>query len=129
MKMASASKVKLERIGALAEEASELRAMLAHVDEKVAFLASHHAELGAKKKTFEVKLGEARQMGRETAAQHFLAEISLLGSVMGDNNQKIKDMQREAYFISLERKRKVGTVQKLKLEVEESKRRAALQKK
>ena len=41
----------------------------------------------------------------------------------------MKDLQRESYFINLERKRKLGTAQKLKDEMEEAKRRAVLQKK
>ena len=41
----------------------------------------------------------------------------------------MKDLQRESYFINLERKRKLGTAQKLKDEMEDAKRRAVLQKK
>ena len=47
---------------------------------------------------------------------------------MADNSAKIKDLQRESYFINLERKRKVGTIHKLKEEIEDAKRRASLQK-
>ena len=41
---------------------------------------------------------------------------------------QIKNLQREAYFISLERKRKLGVRQKLKDEIDEEKKRALLTK-
>ena len=41
---------------------------------------------------------------------------------------QIKNLQREAYFISLERKRKLGVRQKLKDEIDEEKKRALLKK-
>lgn len=50
-------------------------------------------------------------------------------AVVLENSGKVKDLQRESYFINLERKRKLGTAQKLKEEIEDDKRRAALQKK
>jgi hypothetical protein len=51
------------------------------------------------------------------------------GAVVIDNSTKMKDLQRESYFINLERKRKLGTAQKLREELEDDKRRASLQKK
>lgn len=57
------------------------------------------------------------------------AQLSVNAAVVTDNAAKMKDLQRESYFINLERKRKLGTAHKLREELEEDKRRAALQKK
>ncbi|MEY3876979.1 MAG: hypothetical protein RLZZ191_662, partial [Pseudomonadota bacterium] len=45
---------------------------------------------------------------------------------MQDINTKIKELQRQSYFISLERKRKRRVVQQLTDELNDEKRRAAL---
>ena len=49
-------------------------------------------------------------------------------AMIQQNTAQIKDLQRESYFITLERKRKVGTCQKLKTEIEENKRRVKMQR-
>jgi histone acetyltransferase (RNA polymerase elongator complex component) len=41
---------------------------------------------------------------------------------------QIKDLQRESYFIEHERKRKVGVMQKIKDELQETKKRELLKK-
>lgn len=56
-------------------------------------------------------------------------QITVNAAIVTDNAAKMKDLQRESYFINLERKRKLGTAQKLKDEMEDAKRRAVLQKK
>lgn len=56
-------------------------------------------------------------------------QISVNTAVVLENSGKVKDLQRESYFINQERVRKLGTAQKLKEEIEEEKRRAILQKK
>jgi histone acetyltransferase (RNA polymerase elongator complex component) len=43
-------------------------------------------------------------------------------------NLQIKDLQRESYFIEHERKRKVGVMQKIKDELQETKKRELLKK-
>ena len=48
-------------------------------------------------------------IGKEVAAQHVAAEISVNAALILENSTKIKDLQREVYFISLEKKRKLGT--------------------
>ena len=58
----------------------------------------------------------------------FPLQISVNTAVVMENSGKVKDLQRESYFINLERKRKLGTVQKMKEDIEEAKRRASLQK-
>ena len=55
-------------------------------------------------------------------------QLLLNAALVTDNAAQIKDLQRESYFINLERKRKLGTVQKMKEEIEINKRRAMLQK-
>ena len=48
---------------------------------------------------------------------------------MQDINLQVKEMQREIYFLTLERKRKVGVMKKLKHEIEEEARKNDLRKK
>lgn len=57
------------------------------------------------------------------------SQISVNIAELQENQAKIKDLQRENYFIGLERKRKLGVMQKLKNEIAEAKRKAQLQKK
>jgi hypothetical protein len=56
-------------------------------------------------------------------------QISLNTAMIQENNAKIKDLQRESYFINLERKRKLGTAQQISQQLEQEKMRASLQKK
>lgn len=57
-----------------------------------------------------------------------LAQISVLSANLQDLQIQIKNLQREGYFISLERKRKLGVRQKLKDEMTEEKKRERLKK-
>jgi hypothetical protein len=103
--------------------------MQVNVDEKIQFLTNHHLDLLNQRAAMDARMKEAKALGREVAAQHIAAEISVNSAAIIENNAKIKDLQRECYFVNLERKRKLGTAQKLREEIEEAKRRAALQKK
>lgn len=47
-----------------------------NVDEKIRFLTDHHHDLLNQRAALDVRLKEAKSMGRETAAQHIAAEVS-----------------------------------------------------
>ena len=123
----SQRKVKLERIATLSEEATELKAMQTHIEEKISALVEQHRALVDKRKLSEGRRKEALALDREAAAQHFAVEISVYTADMQDINAKIKDFQRQNYFISIERNRKRKVVAKLKDEVEIEKKRAVLE--
>ena len=125
----SQRKVKLERIALLTEEANELRAMQTHIEEKINALVEQHRAMVDKRKVSEGRRKEALALDREAAAQHFAVEISVYTADMQDINAKIKDFQRQNYFISIERNRKRKVVAKLKDEVDIEKKRAILEEK
>ena len=54
--------------------------------------------------------------------------MSVLAVQQQELQIQIKNLQREGYFITLERKRKLGVRQKLKDEMEEEKKRTLLKK-
>ncbi len=58
----------------------------------------------------------------------FTFQISVLKAQLQEVAGKVKDLQRESYFVGLERKRKTGVITQLRDEIEESKRREALKK-
>ena len=68
-------------------------------------------------------------MSRPQAAQSIAVEISILVADMHQINSEIKDMQRESYFLGLDRKRKKLIAQKLKSDISETKMQMAIQKK
>lgn len=122
-------KVKFERIATLTEEASELKAMSTHIEDKTNTLVEQHRVLVDKRKIAEGRRKEAMALDREAAAQHFAVEISVFTADMQDINARIKDFQRQNYFISIERNRKRKVAAKLKDEIEIEKRRSALEEK
>lgn len=72
---------------------------------------------------------EARENGREGAALHIAAEISLTNATILEKRTAIKDLHREAYFLSLERKRKQGVVKTMQDEMTLQREREKLKKK
>ncbi len=112
----------------LREESGELQAMIAHIQEKVNALVDDHRNLQQRKKSLEQKFAEAKSLNREVACQHLAAEIFVANTEIAENGSKIKDLQRESYFIGLERKRKLGVLNKLKEEISEQQRKAQLKK-
>ncbi len=71
---------------------------------------------------------DAKSRGKEVVAQHIAAEILVCNSETAETLLKIKEHQKELYFLSLERKRKLGVVKKLKEELEEKKKKELLKK-
>jgi len=122
-------RIKLERISTLSNEAAELKAMESHIEDQVNALVEKYQKFSSKRQNSEAKRKEALSLGREVAAQHIAVEISILTADMQEINSKIKELQRQSYFISLERKRKQKVVRQLTDEVNEEKRRTEIQKK
>eukprot|EP00981_Chlorochromonas_danica_P001662 scaffold367_cov274-Ochromonas_danica.AAC.11 len=122
-------RAKLERITVLQEETSELEAMIAHIHDKITTLSGEvkiHAQRAA---ALLKKEQEARENGREGAALHIAAEISLTNATILEKRTAIKDLHREAYFLSLERKRKQGVVKTMQDEMTLHREREKLKKK
>ena len=51
-----------------------------------------------------------------------------MNAKMMEINNEIRGLQKESYFINLERKRKLGVIQTLKDEIEEEKRKKTIKK-
>jgi len=123
----NARKVKAERAEVLTGEADELKAMESHLDDKINTLVEKHKELSSKRQLAETRRREAQSQSREAAAQHLTVEISLHTADMQDINASIKDLQRQIYFIAIERNRKRKVVKNLRDEIEADKKRAGLE--
>jgi hypothetical protein len=54
--------------------------------------------------------------------------VKVVNAKMLEINNEIRGLQKESYFINLERKRKIGVIQTLKDEIEEEKRKKAIKK-
>jgi len=48
------------------------------VDEKIQFLTDHHHDLLNQRATLDTRLKDAKALGREVAATHIAAEVSVL---------------------------------------------------
>ena len=107
-------KVKMERIQTLTSEADELRAMETHLEDQINTMVTHHHDLAEKRRLAEQKRRDALSMSKDVAAQHITVEISMHTSDMQELNSQIKDMQRQIYFIAIERNRKRKVAKKLK---------------
>lgn len=119
-------KVKTERINVLSNEIDELKAMEAHIEDQISAHVQNYHKIQSKRSNADQRRVDAMTAHKEIAAQHIAVEISILTADMQDINTKIKELQRQSYFISLERKRKRRVVQQLTDELNDEKRRAAL---
>lgn len=122
-------KAKLERITAIQEEASSLQAMIAHIHDKIAALSQEVKEHAQRAGQLLKKEAEARDNGREGAALHIAAEVSLVNAFITEKRSAIKDLHREAYFIALERRRKLGVIKTMQDEMAMAKQRDRIKKK
>eukprot|EP00605_Chrysophyceae_sp_TOSAG23-4_P002502 GSChrysophyteH1.ASY1.ANO1.2765.1 assembled CDS len=122
-------KVKQERAATLTAEADELRAMETHLEDKISTMVDKHKEIAEKRNLAEKRRREAQSLSRDAAAHHLTVEISLHSADMQDINAHVKDLQRQIYFIAIERNRKRKVVKKLREEIEQDKKRADLEKK
>lgn len=113
----------------LKEESEELLAAMTHIREKIDALNIYHQELDDKRAAIDVRLYEARQAHKELAAQHLAAELIVVKNNITENSLKIKDLQREQYFVGLERKRKLGFIRTIKSELQIEKEKGDLKKK
>lgn len=122
----NARKIKLERIATLQEEAGDLKGMETHLEEQVNILVDQYQSLSEKRKSYDTKRKEALSLDRDVAAQHIAVEISIMTADMQEINGKIKEIQKQGYFIALERRRKRQVARQLNDEVESEKARLSL---
>jgi hypothetical protein len=110
----------MERIAVLVEEIGALKASQVSFEEQVEKLVSDYRELDLKKQTYEAKRREALAQDRDIAAQKLGVEISFFAVELQDINMRIKDIQRQSYFLGLERNRKQRLRKRLEEEIEVS---------
>ena len=122
-------KRKAERIAVLTEEVGELKAMEAHLEDQIKVLVENYKQLSVKKQKNERKRVDAIEAHREVAAQHIAVEVSIIAADMQDINRNIKDLQRQMYFINLDRNRKRKVVKQLNIEINDDKRRSIIRAK
>jgi hypothetical protein len=84
--------------------------------------------LTEKRNLCEQRRREAQSQSRQAAAHHLTVEISLHTADMQDINAHVKDLQRQIYFLSIERNRKRKVVKKLNDEIIQDKKRHNLEK-
>lgn len=60
---------------------------------------------------------------------HHYLQLSIANAKLQELNNKVKDLQREIYFLNVEKKRKLGVAHTLKSEIEENKWKAVIKKK
>ena len=71
-------RIKKERIATLEEEIDGLRAMRAHLEDKIGTKVEAYRQASGQKKALESRRAEALALGRELAAQHIAVEMSIL---------------------------------------------------
>ena len=125
----SGAKVKKERIMQLSEEVEQLKAIQAHIEDQTSAKVMEYHDLSAQISGLEKKRNLAIREARDVGAQHLAVEIAMLTADKQTCNQIIKDLQRESYFVGLERKRKRGIVKKLDNEVQNWKKQQLIKKK
>ena len=125
----SNAKVKKERVMQLSEEVEQLKAIQAHIEDQISAKVMEYHELSDGIKRLETKRNLALKEARDVGAQHVAIEIAMMTADKQECNQAIKDLQRESYFVNLERKRKRGIVKKLESEVEQFKKQQVIKKK
>jgi len=125
----SALRAKRERIVQLSEEVENLKAIIAHIEDQTSAKVIQYHDLNAEIKRLTRRRNEALSQARDIAAQHLAVEISMLSLDKQNVNETIKNLQREVYFVELERKRKRGIILKLDSEVNEERKKILLRKK
>lgn len=125
----SNAKVKKERVMQLSEEVEQLKAIQAHIEDQISSKVMEYHELSDGIRRLETKRNLALKEARDVGAQHVAIEIAMMTADKQECNQAIKDLQRESYFVNLERKRKRGIVKKLESEVEQFKKQQMIKKK
>jgi hypothetical protein len=98
------------------------------MEEKKGTLSCSLQDLQNKVKLMNFRLSEILSQGKESAAQHVAAEILTVNEKICELKSALLQLQKEAYFTSLERKRKLGVKKKLQEELHESKQKQLIQK-
>jgi septal ring factor EnvC (AmiA/AmiB activator) len=119
---------KASRIAKLTEEANELKAIEAHIAEKLQFLVKEYKQLQTKRQALVKARNEALSIDRQVSAQQLAIEIGVVGADMESLEAETKELQRQAYFVSLERNRKRKLAKTLNAELEAELNRLDLEK-
>lgn len=122
-------RIKLERISTLQGEVDELMAVMSHITEKIKTLTTDYQDRIKMYRAIESKMIDARNAGKEAAAQHCTADLIVRKAALVEITNKVKELQREHYFVGLEKKRKQGVIRTMQTELDEEKRKLALKKK
>eukprot|EP01033_Poteriospumella_lacustris_P014607 gene14607-10444_t len=128
-KIPDALQIKLERISTLQGEVDELMAVMSHITEKIKTLTTDYQDRIKMYRAIESKMIDARNAGKEAAAQHCTADLIVRKAALVELTNKVKELQREHYFVGLEKKRKQGVIRTMQTELDEEKRKVALKKK
>lgn len=119
----------MERIATLQSEVDELMAIISHISEKINTLSTDYRDRIKMYRAIESKMIDARNSGKEAAVQHCTAELVVRKAALLEISNKVKELQREQYFVGLEKKRKQGVIRTLHNELDEEKRKVSLKKK
>lgn len=104
-------------------------AVMSHITEKIKTLTTDYQDRIKMYRAIESKMIDARNAGKEAAAQHCTADLIVRKAALVELTNKVKELQREHYFVGLEKKRKQGVIRTIQTELDEEKRKAALKKK
>ena len=103
-------------------------AIQSHLEEQIQILISQFQEYSQSKLVLEHRLREAKSLNRSLAAQSISIDLSILTADMEQCNSKIRDDQRQIYFIVEEVKRQRKIIHGLKSELDLEKQRRELQR-
>jgi hypothetical protein len=101
----------------------------AHIEDQINTKVDEYQCLKQKLKETERRRRDCQSAFRDGAAAKLGVEASILTAELQSINLQVKNLQRESYFVNLERKRKRGILQNLEKKVAQARRQAFLQKK
>ena len=87
--------------------------MQSHIEDQIQVFISNYHTTNDKKEALELKKIESLRLERENINQFINVQLSIITNETQNYQIKIKNMQRENYFINLEIKRKQLIIKKL----------------
>ena len=98
------------------------------MEEQIQTMVKNHNDKKQSKLICSHKLKEAKSLQRPLAAQNITIEMSMITTDMDDINMKIREYQRQIYFIVEEKKRQKKIINGLKEELSIEKQRKQIAK-
>lgn len=95
-----------DRCRILKADVDEILAMQTHLQEQIDHWVGKHKEMSHKKVELETKIRQLMQQKKESASQNKIIELGLLSAEMNEITLKVKDLQRQTYFMIQELRRK-----------------------